>query len=312
MRAFRSASVSRFFMIYERRYQLCRSVGSTFRPPLLFADIRVAVEGVGGLLLSVMNIEALRNQQGFISDMDGVIYHGDRLIPGAADLVQWLEQSKKKYLFLTNSSQRSPRELSQKLGRLGVEVGEEHFYTSGMATAAFLKSQCPGGTVFVIGEPALTHALYEAGFAPNDTDPDYVVVGETSAYTYDRICQAVLMVNNGARLIGTNPDTTGPVEEGIVPATGALMAPIEMATGAKAYYVGKPNPVMMRAALQKVGCRREDTVIIGDRMDTDIIAGIEAGIETTLVLSGVTSKEGIHAFAYRPSLVLSSVADILE
>ena len=259
-----------------------------------------------------MNINELRNQQGFISDMDGVIYHGNRLIPGAADLVQWLEQSKKKYLFLTNSSQRSPRELSQKLGRLGVEVGEEHFYTSGMATAAFLKSQRPGGTVFVIGEPALTHALYEAGFTPNDTDPDYVIVGETSAYTYDRICQAVLMVNNGARLIGTNPDTTGPVEEGIVPATGALMAPIEMATGAKAYYVGKPNAVMMRTALQKVECRREDTIIIGDRMDTDVIAGIEAGIKTVLVLSGVTSREGINAFAYRPSLVLSSVADILE
>ena len=223
-----------------------------------------------------MDIHELRGKQGIISDMDGVIYHGNRLIPGAEAFIEWLEHSEKKYLFLTNSSQRSPLELSQKLARLGVRVSAEHFYTSAMATAAFLQSQCPAGSAYVIGEPALANALYDAGFTMNDSDPDYVVVGETSAYTYDRICQAVALVNQGARLIGTNPDTTGPVEEGIVPATGALMAPIEMATAAKAYYVGKPNPVMMRTALQKVECRREDTVIIGDRMDTDILAGIES------------------------------------
>lgn len=257
-----------------------------------------------------MNIEQLREKTGFVSDMDGVLYHGDRLIPGAAELVEWLERNGKKYLFLTNSSQRSPRELSQKLARLGVNVAEEHFYTSAMATAGFLKNQCPGGSAFVIGDPALANALYDAGFTMNDSDPDYVVVGETSAYTYDRICQAVNLVNKGARLIGTNPDTTGPVEDGIVPATGALMAPIEMATEAKAYYVGKPNPVMMRIALRKVECRREDTIIIGDRMDTDILAGIEAGIETVLVLTGVSNTENIKQFAYRPSLVLKSVAEI--
>ena len=259
-----------------------------------------------------MDIHELSKKQGIISDMDGVIYHGNRLIPGAEAFIEWLEQSEKKYLFLTNSSQRSPRELSQKLSRLGVHVAEEHLYTSAMATAAFLHSQCPGGSVYVIGEPALVNTLCDAGFSMSDSDPDYVVVGETSTYTYDRICKAVSLVNKGARLLGTNPDTTGPVESGIVPATGALMAPIEMATGVKAYYVGKPNPVMMRTALQKVECRREDTIIIGDRMDTDIVAGIEAGIETVLVLTGVTTEEGIKEFAYRPSLVLASIAAILE
>jgi len=256
------------------------------------------------------SVEELREKVGFISDMDGVIYHGSRLIPGADALVGWLEQQEKKYLFLTNSSQRSPRELSRKLARFGVDVAVEHFYTSAMATAAFLKNQCPGGSVYVIGEPALSNALYDAGFSMNEVDPDYGVVGETASYTYERICEAVSLVNRGARLIGTNPDTTGPVEGGVIPATGSLMAPIEMATGCKAYYIGKPNPVMMRTALQKVGCRREETVIIGDRMDTDIVAGIEAGIETVLVLSGVSSLGGIKQFAYRPSLVLDSVAAI--
>lgn len=257
-----------------------------------------------------MNIEELRAKAGFISDMDGVIYHGYQLVPGACRLVAWLENNQKSYLFLTNSSQRSPRELSQKLRRLGVEVPEARFYTSAMATASFLKSQCPGGSAYVIGEPALTNALYEAGFTMNERDPDYVVVGETSAYTYDRICHAVHLVNNGARLIGTNPDVTGPVERGVIPATGALMAPIEMATGARAYYVGKPNAVMMRSALQRLGCPRERSIIIGDRMDTDIVAGIEAGIETVLVMTGVTTKKTMKAFAYRPSLVLESVAAI--
>lgn len=257
-----------------------------------------------------MTIEELREKSGFISDMDGVIYHGNRIIPGAVALLDWLNRNNKKYLFLTNSSQRSPRELSQKLARLGVTVAEEHFYTSAMATAGFLKSQCPEGSAYVIGDPALANALYDAGFTMNDSDPDYVVVGETTAYTYDRICKAVDLVIKGARLIGTNPDTTGPVEHGVVPATGALMAPIEIATGAKAYYVGKPNPVMMRIALQKVECRREDTIIIGDRMDTDIVAGIEAGIKTVLVLTGVSNPESIKQFAYRPSLVLDSIADI--
>ncbi len=259
-----------------------------------------------------MNIEDLKKKPAFISDMDGVIYHGSRLLPGADDFVRWLENTGRKYLFLTNSSERSPRELSEKLKRMGLEIGVEHFYTSAMATASFLASQCPGGSCYVIGEPGLINALYEAGFSINDVSPDYVVVGETSSYTYDRIKHAVSLVRNGARLIGTNPDLTGPVESGIIPATGSLVAPIEMASGRKAYFTGKPNPIMMRTALHKLGCRREDTVIVGDRMDTDVISGIEAGIETILVLTGVTSEDDLKQFAYRPHYVFSSVGDIVK
>ena len=249
--------------------------------------------------------------RGYICDMDGVLYHGNRLLPGAAEFVHWLHAAEKRFLFLTNSSERSPRELSEKLKRLGLTVSEDHFYTSAMATAAFLASQCPGGSCYVIGEPGLTNALYQAGFSQNDVSPDYVVVGETSSYTYDRIKKAVKLVLAGARLIGTNSDMTGPTEHGVVPATGALVAPIELASGRKAYFTGKPNPLMLRSALRQLGCRREETVIIGDRMDTDIIAGIEAGIETVLVLSGVTAESDLGHFAYRPNHVCATVGDLV-
>ena len=257
-------------------------------------------------------IDQVRSKAGFIIDMDGVIYHGNRLIPGVTEFIQWLEAQKKKYLFLTNSSERSPRELQQKLERLGIEVSEEHFYTSALATAAFLKSQQPGGSVFAIGDSGLINALYDAGFTMNEVNPDYVVVGESKMYTYDKITHAIRLVLGGAKLIGTNPDVTGPTDQGLVPATGALMAPIELATGAKAYYVGKPNPLIMRNALKKIDCRREDAVIIGDRMDTDIIAGIESEIETVLVLSGVTTEADLRKFAYRPDLILKTIAEITE
>jgi len=256
-------------------------------------------------------LDRIRHKPGFIMDMDGVLYHGNRLLPGVKRFVRWLKSSGKKYLFLTNSSERTPRELRQKLARLGIDVGEEHFYTSALATASFLASQKPGGTAYVIGDAGITNALYEVGFALNDVNPDYVVVAETHAYNYDRICQAVTLVLRGAKLIGTNPDVTGPVEGGLVPATGSLMAPIELATGSKAYFVGKPNPLIMRHALKKLGCQREDTVIIGDRMDTDIIAGIEAEIDTVLVLTGVTAEADLRRFAYRPNLVLANVGAIV-
>ncbi len=252
----------------------------------------------------------IEDKPGFICDMDGVIYHGSVLLPGAGEFVRWLAAADKRYLFLTNSSERSPRELSARLRRMGLAVGAEHFYTSAMATAAFLASQCPGGSCYVIGEPGLMNALDQAGLSIDDVSPDYVVVGETSTYNYDRITRAVSLVRKGARLIGTNPDLTGPIENGIIPATGALVAPIELASGRKAYYTGKPNPLMMRSALQKLGCRREDTVIIGDRMDTDIIAGIEAGITTVLVLTGVTTEADMKQFAYRPHYVFQSIGDI--
>ena len=255
-------------------------------------------------------IDHVRNKSGFIIDMDGVIYHGNQLIPGAKEFIAWLEKSGKKYLFLTNSSERSPRELKQKLARLGVPAAEKHFYTSALATAAFLASQKPNGSVFAIGEGGLINALYDAGFTMNDVNPDYVVVGESKMYTYDKITHAIRLVLAGARLVGTNPDVTGPTDKGLVPATGALMAPIELATGSKAYYVGKPNPLIMRHALKRLDCRREDAVIVGDRMDTDIIAGIESEIETVLVLTGVTSEADLRRFAYRPHHVIPNCGAI--
>ena len=252
----------------------------------------------------------LRKKKAFICDMDGVIYHGNKLLPGVKEFVDWLRKEDKKFLFLTNGSQKSPLELQQKLARLGIEVEKEHFYTSALATAGFLKSQHPGGSVFVIGEAGLINALYDAGFTMNDINPDYVIVGESKTYNMDMLEHAVNLVIKGAKLIGTNPDLTGPIENGISPATGALMAPIELATGMKAYYIGKPNPLMMRHALRRLETKREFTAIIGDRMDTDVISGIEADIETVLVLSGVTDREEIESYAYRPSYILNGVGDI--
>jgi NagD protein len=254
----------------------------------------------------------IEEKDAFIIDMDGVIYHGSRLLEGAKEFVEWLRRTGKKFLFLTNSSQRSPRELSQKLARLGIEVDEDHFYTSALATAAFLKSQSPQGSCFVIGDTGLTNALYDAGLTMNEVNPDYVVVGESHNYTYARIQEAVHLVLKGAKLIGTNPDVTGPSEEGIVPATGALMAPIKLATGREPYFVGKPNPLMMRHAMRTLGADHEETAIVGDRMDTDIVAGTEAEIETILVLSGVTDETELRRYAYQPDHVLQSVGDIVR
>lgn len=257
-------------------------------------------------------MEDLRSKKAFICDMDGVIYHGNKLLPGVLEFVEWLQKEEKKFLFLTNSSARTLRELSQKLARMGLEVSEDHFYTSARATAAFLASQKPGGSAYVIGDAGIINALYDEGFSINDTNPDYVVVSESANYDYARICHATKLVNEGAKLIGTNPDLTGPTDGGlIIPATGALLAPIELATESKAYYVGKPNPLMMRSALKKLECRREETAIVGDRMDTDMIAGIEAEITTALVLSGVTAREDIGQYAYTPNYILNGVGDIV-
>jgi NagD protein len=257
-------------------------------------------------------LNQLRAKRGFICDMDGVIYHGNRLLPGAKEFVAWLLENNKRFLFLTNSSERSPRELQQKLARMQIEVPVENFYTSALATAGFLASQHPHGSAYVIGEAGLTNALYQAGFSMNDINPDYVVVGDTRTYSFERVERAVALVLGGARLIGTNPDLTGPSEGGIVPSTGSLIAPIELATNRKAYFVGKPNPLMMRHALKQLNCQREETAIIGDRMDTDILSGIEAEIESVLVLSGVTAAEDLSQFPYSPYYVLEGVGDILE
>ena len=256
-------------------------------------------------------MEALRAKKGYIIDMDGVIYHGNMLLPGVERFVDFLKKNDKRFLFLTNSSERAPRELQQKLARLGLDVDESHFYTSAMSTAAFLKGQCPGGSVYAIGEPGLFGALYDAGFTMNEVNPDYVVLGETHTYNYEKIERAVQLVLGGAKLIGTNPDLTGPIENGIAPACKALIAPIELATGHSAYFLGKPNPLMMRHGLRRLGVSTDEAAIIGDRMDTDVIAGVESGIDTVLVLSGVTTREEMSKFPYRPRYVLNGVGDVV-
>lgn len=257
-----------------------------------------------------MNLEELRARKGFICDMDGVIYLGNQLLPGVAEFVNWLNENDKRFLFLTNSSERSPKELRQKLQRMGLDIGEEHFYTSALATAAFLKKQAPGCTAFVIGAPGLLNALYDVGVTMNDVDPDYVIVGETASYNYEVITKAVRLVLNGARLIATNSDLTGPTEFGIAPACRSLVAPIELATGKKAYFMGKPNPLMMRTGLQLLGVHSEESAMVGDRMDTDVIAGMESGLATVLVLSGCTSRTDVNDYPYRPTYILNGVGDI--
>ncbi|MFA6714657.1 MAG: HAD-IIA family hydrolase [Victivallaceae bacterium] len=257
-------------------------------------------------------IKGLISKKGFISDMDGVIYHGNKLLPGAAEFVDWLNENGKKYLFLTNSSERTPQELREKLLRLGIDVPREHFYTSALATADFLSRQHPDCTVYVIGDAGLINALYEKGISMNDANPDYVVVGETRTYNFERIEHAALLVQRGAKLIGANPDLTGPTEKGIVPATGALIAPIELASDSKAYFIGKPNPVMMRRAVKTLGCQSVEAVIVGDRMDTDIVAGVEAEVDTVLVLSGVSNIDTPKQFAYRPKYIFSGLDEMMS
>ena len=253
----------------------------------------------------------LRNKCGFVCDMDGVIYHGSRLLEGSKTFVDWLKAEGKQFLFLTNSSARSPRELHQKLLHMGIEVGEEHFITSAMATAHFIASQRPGGRVYVIGDSGLYQALYDSGLSIDENEPDYVVIGETRSYSYEKIETAIRLVLGGAKLIGTNPDVTGPTERGISPACRALVAPIELATGRQAYYIGKPNPLIMRHAQHMLGCHRDETVIIGDRMDTDIVAGIESGIDAVLVLSGITKESDLDRYPYRPDYILKDVSEIV-
>ena len=255
-------------------------------------------------------MEQLRSKKGFICDMDGVIYHGNKILPGVAEFLEWLHKENKEYLFLTNNSGYTPRELQQKLARMGLDVPQERFYTSALATAAFLKDQSPGCTVYAIGEAGLFNALYDAGITMNDVDPDYVVIGEGKSYSLDTLTKATNLVRNGARLIGANSDLSGPIENGIAPACGALVSPIELATGRRAYFCGKPNPLMMRTGLRLLNCHSAEAVMVGDRMDTDVISGLESGMSTVLVLSGVTAREDLATFGYRPTMVLDGVGEI--
>ena len=251
-------------------------------------------------------------KKGFICDMDGVIYHGNCVLHGVNEFIEWLKSNKKEFLFLTNNSGHTPKELKQKLARIGLDVSEEHFYTSALATAAFIKDQAPGCSAYVIGASALINALYDAGVTMNDVNPDYVIVGEGTTYSLESLTKATNLVLAGAKLIGANSDISGPIENGIAPACRALISPIEMATGKQAYFCGKPNPLMMRTGLRMLGCHSAESVMIGDRMDTDIISGLESGMTTVLVLSGITTRETLSKFAYRPSIIFDGVGDIVN
>lgn len=254
----------------------------------------------------------LQEKKGFICDMDGVIYHGNNLLPGVEEFLKWLQENNKEFIFLTNSSERTPTELSQKLQRMGLSVPDKHFYTSALATAEFLVHQKPNCSAYVIGEAGLMNALYNEGISMNDVNPDYVVMGDTRTYNFEKIEKAIALVNKGAKLIGTNPDITGPTETGVMPATGALISPIEIATGKKAYFVGKPNPLMVRHAMKAIGCHTAEAAFIGDRMDTDVISGMESLIDTVLVLSGITTRGMLDEFPYKPTYILNGVGEIMS
>jgi NagD protein len=246
----------------------------------------------------------------YLIDMDGVIVAGGRLIPGAAEFVRRLKDRGAHFLILTNNPFYTPADLQHRLQVMGLAIDAKCFYTSAMATARFLNSQRPKGTAYVIGESGLTSALHEIGYILTESDPDYVVVGGTNSYNYERIALAVRLVTAGARFIATNSDVSGPGPLGIQPACGALAALIQAATGVAPYFVGKPNPLMMRTALRYLDEHSENTIMVGDRMDTDIVGGIETGMDTILVLTGVTSREDVERFPYRPTWILDSVAAI--
>ncbi|MBQ1443459.1 MAG: HAD family hydrolase [Renibacterium sp.] len=247
----------------------------------------------------------------WLTDMDGVLVHENQAVPGAAELIQrWVDTSK-RFLVLTNNSIYTPRDLAARLRASGLEVPEENLWTSALATAEFLKSQMPGGRAFVIGEAGLTTALHEAGFILTDQNPDYVVLGETRTYSFEAITQAIRLIADGARFIATNPDATGPSKEGPLPATGAIAALITKATNREPYIVGKPNPMMFRSAMNQIEAHSETTAMIGDRMDTDIIAGMEAGLHTVLVMTGITQPGDVEAYPFRPDQTLDSVADLI-
>jgi NagD protein len=253
-----------------------------------------------------------REIENYLMDMDGVLVREDRLIPGADAFVDRLQDLGRRYLVLTNNSIYTPRDLSARLALIGLTVPPEAIWTSALATAQFLDHQRPGGTAFVIGEAGLTTALHEVGYILAERDPDYVILGETRSYSLQRITQAIRLIVAGARFIATNPDPTGPSPDGILPATGSVAALISRATGVEPYFVGKPNPLMMREALRAIGAHSQSTAMIGDRMDTDIVAGMEAGMHTMLVLTGITSREMAERFPYRPSRIVDSVADVVE
>ncbi|MCC5033238.1 HAD-IIA family hydrolase [Streptomyces sp. WAC 00631] len=250
--------------------------------------------------------------ESWLTDMDGVLIHEGTPIPGADSFIKRLRELERPFLVLTNNSMFTPRDLHARLNRMGLDVPVENIWTSALATAQFLEDQRPGGTAYVIGEAGLTTALHDVGYILTDAEPDYVVLGETRTYSFESLTKAIRLINDGARFIATNPDATGPSAEGALPATGAVSALITKATGREPYFVGKPNPLMMRAGLNAIGAHSESSAMIGDRMDTDVLAGLEAGMETFLVLSGVTRPDEIGRFPYGPSRVAESIADLVD
>ena len=247
----------------------------------------------------------------WLTDMDGVLVHEEQALPGAAAFIAALQENGLRFLVLTNNSIYTARDLRARLLRSGIDLPEDSIWTSALATAQFLGEQMPGGSAYVIGEAGLTSALHEVGFVMTERDPDYVVLGETRTYSFEAITRAIRLIERGARFIATNPDVTGPSPEGSLPATGSVAAMIRQATGVKPYFVGKPNPLMMRSALNRIEGHSETTVMVGDRMDTDVVAGMEAGLRTVLVLTGSTRASQIETFPYRPTRVEDSIADVV-
>jgi NagD protein len=252
----------------------------------------------------------MRVYKNYLMDMDGVLVRGRTPIPGAGEFIARLNAQEIPYLVLTNNPIYTPRDLAHRLNMAGLQVPEDRIFTSALATARFLQAQMPTGKAYVIGESGLTDAIHRIGYVITDHDPDYMVLGETHGYNYTNITTAVRLVSAGARFVATNPDASGPSEQGIVPACGAMAALIEKATGVSPFFVGKPNPLMMRSALNFLGVHSEDTVMIGDRMDTDIVSGVNSGVETILVLTGVTRAEEVERFPYRPTHVAASIAEV--
>jgi NagD protein len=248
----------------------------------------------------------------WLVDMDGVLVREGTVIEGADRFLEALRTSGRRVLVLTNNSIYTPRDLSARLSSMGLEVPESELWTAALATAQFVQTQRPGGSAFVLGEAGLTTALHEVGYVQTDKDPDYVILGETRTYSFEAITTAVRLIAAGARFLAANPDATGPSPEGILPATGSVAQLIRHATGKAPYFVGKPNPLMVREGLNRIGGHSEATVMVGDRMDTDVVAGIEAGFETILALSGVTKRADVERFPYRPGRIIDSVADLVD
>ena len=248
----------------------------------------------------------------WLIDMDGVLVHEETPIPGASDFIEALKDSGLSFLVLTNNSIFTPRDLRARLLGSGIDVPESAIWTSALATAQFLEDQRPHGTAYVVGEAGMVTALHDIGYVMTDRDPDYVVLGETRTYSFEAITKAIRLIEGGARFLATNPDPSGPSPQGTLPATGSVAALITTATGRKPYYIGKPNPLMMRSALNQLEAHSETTVMVGDRMDTDVVSGLEAGLRTILVLTGSTQPEHVGRFPYRPTLVIDSIADVVD